>query len=164
MGANRCKVCDDKLACRAVDEELEKGLSGAALARLMTLRGFEVSAQTILEHNKHRQPMATPGVAKTRKDLATLVRDKVLAKVESGDADDFMLFSKPGQGAISVGLKAEALIDKREARTDDKKAVFQLAVLLAGGPAGLLAPPALTDGNEPEDEVYEGEAVVLDEV
>lgn len=160
MGANRCKVCDDKLACRAIDEELEKGMTGAAVARLMTLRGFEVSAQTILEHNKHRRPIAPPGVAKTKRDLATLVRDKVIAKVEAaGDGEELeaILFSKGGQGALTVGLKAEALIDKRDARTDDKKAVLQLAILLAGGPAGLLAPPALTDGEEPEDEnVTEG--------
>jgi hypothetical protein len=161
VGAHRCMICDDKLACRAIDEELEKGMTGAALSRLMTLRGFEVTAPTVLQHAKHRQPMAPPGVAKTKKDLATLVRDRVLQKIEN---DKFDILDKEIQPALKTGLMAEGLLDKREARTDDKKQVIQLAVLLAGGAAGLVAPPELTDGGEPDDEVFEGEAVRLDDV
>ena len=154
-------ICDDKLACRAIDEELEKGMSGAAVARLMTLRGFEVGAPTVNEHNKHRQPIAPPGVAKTKRDLATLVRDKVVTAVEGGQLD---VLDPEAQSALKTGLQAESIIDKRVARTDDRKAVFQLAVLLAGGPTGLLAPGHLTeDGPEPEDpNVIEGTAVEIE--
>lgn len=158
MGAIKCMVCDDKLACRAVDEELEKGMSGAAVARLMTLRGFQVTAPTINEHNKHRQPMATPDVARTKKDLATLLRDKIMEKVENNP--EFDILDKEVQPALKTGLMAEGLIDKRVARTDDKKAAIQIAVLLAGGPAGLLAPPDLR-GDE-DDNVIDGEAVEVD--
>jgi len=149
-------VCDDPIACRAIDEELVKGLTYAALSRLMGLRGFKVGADTLSQHDKHRRPAAPAGIAKTKKDLATLVRDQVHDGVEKGEID---LLDRHGQGAIKVGLSAEKLIDGREARTKDTKAVIQLAVLLAGGPAGLLPPPdLLEDGN-----TLEGEYVPVDE-
>lgn len=159
MGQYKCMICDDKIACRAIDEELAKGLSGEALARLMTLRGFSVTAPTILSHAKHRVPIPPPGVAKKKRDLALLVRDKVAERIENAEGDDeamdSLLFSKGGQGAISVGLKAEAIIDKREARVDDKQTVLKLALLLAGG-GQLLAPPELIeDGMTIEGEARE---------
>jgi hypothetical protein len=159
-------VCDDKIACRAIDEELEKHMSYAALARLMTLRGFSVSDGTLSQHDKHRRPSAPPGVAKTKRDFAILVRDRVATAVENLEPDEDgadPILLKDFQPAIKSGLAAQGLIDKREARTDDKKAVFQLAILLAGGPAGLLAPPDLTGEDEVDDEnVIEGEAVEVE--
>ena len=151
-------ICDDKVACRAIDEELERGMTGAALARLMTLRGFEVTAPTVLQHAKHRQPIAPPGVATRKRDLALLVRDKAYTMAEN--MPDELFADKGVQGALTVGLRAEALLDKREARTDDRKSVIQLAILLAGGPAGLLAPPELTSG---DDDIIEGTAEEVDE-
>lgn len=162
MGKYRCMICDDKVACRAIDEELAKGMTGAAVSRLMTLRGFEVSASTVNEHKGHMMPMAPPGVAKTRKDLATLVRDKVQTAVENGEID---ILDKMGQGAIKTGLAAEKIIDTRAARSDDKKLALALSMaLLGGGPAGFLAPPDLIgedDGVE-DDDMIEGTAVVVE--
>lgn len=154
-------VCDDPIAMRAIDEELEKGMSGAALARLMTLRGFEVSAKTVNSHNGHRRPMAPPDVAKTKKDLAILMRDKVYDRMQSDGAIDLFMEDKNIQGAVKVGLQAEAIIAKREAHADDKKNAIAIAILLSGGPAGLLPPPELI-GDEDGDLIIEGEARVIE--
>lgn len=157
MGVNACMVCDDKVACRAIDDELAKGLTYAALSRLMTLRGFDVSAPTLSQHDKHRAPGPPPDVAKRKRDLAIMVRDKVADKVES---ETFDILDRDNQSAIKSGLLAQKMLDTREARTDDRKVAFAIATLLAGGgPAGFLAPPDLVGEDE---NVIEGEAVEIE--
>lgn len=166
MGRFRCKVCDDKIARRAIDEELSKGLSYAAIARLMTLRGWPVTDKTVGDHRQHAVPLPPPGVATRKRDAAIMLLDRMVSAVESlpeppeGERDPIL--DRHLQPALQTALKAQALVDRREARTDDRKAAFQLQVLLAGGPAGLLAPPDLVDASEDDENVIEGEAVEVD--
>jgi len=167
MGRFKCKVCDDKIARRAVDEELSKGLSYAAVARLMTLRGFPVTDKTVGEHKQHAVPLPPPGVATQKRDAAVMLLDRMVSAVErlpepsEGEPDPIL--DRRLQPALQTALKAQALLDRREARVDDRKATLQLHVLLAGGPAGLLAPPDLTDSETDDDDtIIEGEAVEVD--
>jgi len=150
----------------AVDEELSKGSTGAYIARLMTARGFPVGPDTVLTHKQHWVPIAPPGVAKRKNDAATFLLDRVIRAVENlpepieGERDPIL--DKHLQPALQTALKAQTIVDRREARTDDKKAAFQISVLLAGGPAGLLAPPDLTDKDADDDFIIEGEATEVD--
>lgn len=164
MGRFKCKICDDKVARRAVDEELSKGMSYAAVARLMTLRGFPVTDKTVSDHRQHSVPLPPPGVVSRKRDAAILLLDRMVSAVESlpvpPDGGPDPILDKHLQPALQTALKAQSLIDRREARTDDRKVAFQLQVLLAGGPAGLLAPPELIDSDTDDDDlVIEGEAV-----
>lgn len=140
-------ICDDKAAKRAIDEELGKGGSAAFVARLMTFRGFEVSDQTISEHKKHAAEAVPPGIAKTRKDFATMVRDKAATLLDNGELD---LTEKNHAGGIMAGLKAQAELNKQANKSDDRKTSIAIAMLLGGTvpPAHLL----LEDGHTIEGE------------
>lgn len=163
MGEYRCMICDDKLACRAIDEELEKGMTGAAIARLMTLRGFKVTDTTVNSHNKHRKPTVLPGVAKRGSDFAIMVRDKAAEMFENGDLD---LADKHHAPGIAAGLKAQSELNKQDNKQQDRKLTFILARALAAGPEGFRAPPELTAGDDDEDadddDTIEGTAVEVD--
>lgn len=155
MGRFICKVCDDPLAKRAVEEELAKGMTGAAVARLMTLRGFQVGPAVIIDHKKHAPASTAPsGVASNKRDLAILVRDKTFEAVERGDLD----ITDKAWRNVAPGLAAQKLLDQRESKGDDRKTAIALAMILSGASAG--GPPAhLLEGGE---EIIEGEAVGLD--
>lgn len=151
MGRYKCKICDDKIACRVINEEIGRRLSGAAIARLMTLRGFAVNAQTVNEHAKH-MPAAEvpPNVAKGPRDLAVMVRDLTADAVENGD----LSITDPMWKNVQPGLKAQALLDNRANKTDDRK----IAIVLALRMAGKLAPAdvrLIEDGNTVEGEYTE---------
>jgi len=155
MGKYSCKVCRDPIALRVVDEELSKGMSAAGVARLMTLRGFEVEAPTILSHKKHA-PMASVQVeaAATRRDLAILVRDRTYDAVDRGDID----ITDKAWRNVTPGLAAQKLIDQRESRGDDRKTAVALAMILSGASIG--GPPAHLLGSG--DDILEGEVVELE--
>lgn len=97
-------------------------------------------------------------------DLATLVRDKAVERIASGEL-------KPN---IRDGIAAQALIDRREERQKDRSFMLALARLTSGSEE---APPAsvivldpgdiplalLATGDALDGSVIEGEAVVVQE-
>jgi hypothetical protein len=144
-----------------IDASLDEGMTAAGISRHLEGIGATVSAEVIARHRKHYaddRPLAPKGTRK--QDLAVIVRDKVLDKLdtEDGDAVEAMLFSKAGQGAIAVGLKAQNILDTREKM---KAKTGQTLELLAGLRAiltGGIAPVALLE----DPNVIEGEAVEVD--
>lgn len=156
MGRYSCKVCDDKVARRVVDEELGKGMSAAAVAKLMTLRGFSVGAPTVADHRKHAPMASVPAAAaQTKKDLAILVRDKTFDAVENGEIS---ITDKEWRN-VQPGLAAQKLLDQRENKRDDHKTAIALAMILSGASSG--GPPAhLLDAGD-EDMMIDGEYEVI---
>jgi hypothetical protein len=122
-----CKICDDKAVCRVVDEELERGLTYTAIARMMTLRGFKVTAVTIGRHNRHRTPTVLPEIARKKRDFAIMVRERAADMLEAGQLD---LADKDKVPGINAGLKAQAIIDKKEVQRQKQSAADVLIALL----------------------------------
>lgn len=154
MGRYGCKICDDKVAARAIDEELAKGESAAYVARLMTLRGFSVVDQTVLEHKKHSLTASTAVIAAkgSRKHVSKIVEERVVAKLEADPNLD--LTDKDIARMVGLGLKAEAEVNKQLSRVDDRKTAIAIAFILSGASGG--GPPEhllIGDGD-----VIEGEA------
>lgn len=161
-------ICDDKAACRAIDEELGKGGSAGYIARLMTLRGFSVTDRTITEHKKHATGAVTPGIAKTRKDFAIMVRDKAAELFEKGveidpetgvETGGLSLLNKDHVPGITAGLKAQSELNKQANKSDDRKTAIALAFILSGASGG--GPPEhlqIDDGRTIEGEFEEVES------
>ena len=148
-----CKICDDKVACRAIDDELERGMTYSSISRLMTLRGFSVGPATVSSHSGHRAPSAHPDAVKQKRDFAIMVRDKAADLLEEGRLD---LVNKDRVPGINAGLKAQATIDRREQNKQRGAASEVLTALLAAlrGEAPVLQ---IEDGM-----TIEGEAVEVD--
>jgi hypothetical protein len=143
-----------------IDASLDEGMTAAGISRQLEGIGATVTAEVIARHRKHYQdgrPIVPKGTRKS--DLAILVRDKVMDRVDTNDGDmlEAMLFSKEGQGALNVGLKAQAILDGRE---KIKAKTGQTLELLAGLRAiltGGIVPLQIEDGM-----TIEGEAVEVD--
>lgn len=153
-------ICANPLAKRVVNDGLRERMTAAGISRMLDGIGATLSAEVINRHRKHwadDQPLAPKGARQT--DIAVMVRDRVAARLEDADADDFeeILFSKGGQGAIATGLKAQKLIEDREkekAKTGRNVELLAALFQIVGiGPQ----PLALDDGN-----TIEGEAVEVD--
>ena len=147
-----CMVCDDKAACAVIDELLEKSFTYAYVARVMTLRGFSITAPTIGRHDKHRGATALPEVVKRKRDFAIMVRDKAADLLEDDKLD---LTNKDTVPGINAGLKAQAALDKREANRP-KQGLADVLLALLGALKGE-PPKQLTEG-----EVIEGSAVEVE--
>lgn len=154
MTTLRCTICSNKVARGAIDPRLDEGMTAAGISRMLAGIGATVSQEVISRHRKHYQdgrPLVPKGARKT--DLAILVRDRVLERVDSDNPEevDAILFSKEGQGAINSGLKAQAILDNREKQ---KAKTGQTLELLAGLRAiltGTMVPVAqIEDGNTVE--------------
>lgn len=120
----------------------------AALSRQADSLGMDLSAQRIGTHREHRAA-ETPvgaGIAKQQKDFAVLVREKAIQQLENGEID---LSDKDTVAGINAGLKAQALIDKREQgqkkQTQAEALVALLAALRGEGHAALPSPTAPLD-------------------
>jgi hypothetical protein len=137
-------VCDDKAARQAIDEELGKGGTGEFIARLMTFRGFSITAATVLSHKKHALAVP-PGIAKKKRDFALMVRDRASELLDNGGLDLTVKDHGPG---ISAGLKAQAELNKQANKSDDRRTSVAIAMILSGAATGV--PPAhllVGDGN-----------------
>lgn len=152
-----CKICDDIVVRTVVDEEIAKGNSYAFIARVMTARGFKVTPPTISSHRRHQSDYVEPAPAGApppgvlpKRDLAVLLKDRMLSVVETMSDDD--LVAKDLQPFIGNAIKTQAVIDKREnVKRGNNTFILQLA--------GALADQMLQieDGN-----TIEGEAVELE--
>lgn len=132
MGRYMCKVCDDKVLRKVIDEEAGRGLNSVTISRLMTARGFPVSADMIRVHRKHSATANIPPGVATGKDLAVLVRDKTVEAIEN----ETLKITDPNWRNIGPGMSAQGLIDKRANKTDDRKTAIALAMILSGATGG----------------------------
>lgn len=156
----RCLICNNPALADYVNAGLDKGLTHNGIAAGLAAAGGSLDPAVIGRHRKHYTPK-TPatGPKPTKRDLAIVVRDRLLDAVErmppteneDGVILDPLLY-KEFAPAIGAGLKAQALLDKREA-----------VAAKVGLGAGLLAlverldrlgrppePLALEDGNTVE--------------
>jgi hypothetical protein len=121
-------VCKTPALAKFVDASPD--LSMAALSRQAGTLGMDLSPERIGTHREHRAA-ETPvgaGVAKQQRDFAALVREKALQQLESGELD---LTDKDAVPGINAGLKAQALIDKREQGQKKQTQAEALVALLA---------------------------------
>lgn len=153
-----CKVCDDRAMFVAVGEQLDRKEKFAFIARVITARGFPVSAITVSHHAKHRHEVydyaareaegtlpfiaiGVSGIPVTKveqHDIAKLIQQKM------GDAISVMethqLLDKDNQAAIGNAIKAQAVIDKRAAAQKKIGTGEALLAVLAALRAGVPLP------------------------
>jgi hypothetical protein len=123
----------------------------AALSRQAESLGMDLSTQRIGTHREHREA-ETPvgeGIAKRQKDFAVLVREKAIQQLESGELD---LTDKDAVPGINAGLKAQALIDKREQAKKNTTQADMLVALLGTlrGDVPMLEDPSVIEGTAVE--------------
>jgi hypothetical protein len=122
-----------------VDGNLSEGVTGAGISRSMASFGLNVSADRINNHAKHYAPPEARQPGTRKRDFAILVREKAVEQFEAGELD---LTDKDHAPGISAGLKAQALIDKREAgqkkQTQAEAFVALLSALRGEDPVALI--------------------------
>lgn len=155
----RCRICATPALRDYVDSALNKGLTNAGIAAGMEAMGGSIQPETIGRHkSKHwTKPVRADAPRPTKRDLAVMVRDKVADAVEDMPGEAILLMGKELGPAINAGLKAEAMIDKREV-ANKKLGIAAGALSLQMWLAGLhnAQPPAeLDDGNTIEVEAVE---------
>lgn len=80
-------------------------------------------------------------------DLATVVRDKTLAKVRAGKLSP----------TLQHGLMAQAMLDKRAERAADRQLAIRLAAMLGGGnpPARVISGVTRPVRDDDDEEDYD---------
>ena len=132
-------------------------LSAAALSRQAGDLGMDLTADRILTHRKHREeerPVGE-GIAKRKSDFAALVRERAVEQFANGELD---LTLKDHAAGINAGLKAQAILDKREATQKKHTQADALVALLAALRGEGYRPVALLE----DPNVIEGQAVEVD--
>lgn len=121
-------------------------LSASALSRQAGSLGIDLTTDRISTHRKHREaerPVGE-GIAKQKRDFAVLVQEKAVQQLESGELD---LMDKNAVPGINAGLKAQAIIDKRELGVKKHAASEMLVALLSAlrgeSPVRELEPPTI---------------------
>ena len=157
----KCVVCAVPATRLYVDTLLDKGLSNAGIAAGILDMGGKMDPERVARHRRDHwvKPERTEGPRPTKRDLATLVRDKVADAVEDLSPEALLIMGKDLGPMIGKGLQAESLLDKRT--VNDRKlglaaGALSLQVWLAG--LGQSAPPPeLDDGNTVDGEAVEVE-------
>lgn len=154
-----CTICSSAFVAE-INGLLAQGRSSAAIAREMpgfsvaTIRDHRIACLGTAEMGEKSGRPVTPKDVPV--DFAVAVRDKALAQLKEGK---LKVNSRDG-------LNAQALIDRREERSEDRKFMLNLARVLSGGgapapvdvieatytelplleaPSPLLAPPELRE-------------------
>ncbi len=129
-------------------------MSYTGISRYAGEAGVEVSPDVISRHASHRPPPERPK-GTLKRDFATLVRERAAEQFESGELD---LTERNHAAGIAAGLKAQAIIDKREVvnkkHTQADALVALMAALRGEGHRALpdpVAPPDAIDVTPIED-------------
>jgi len=160
----RCLVCSNEALKTYVDGALDKGMSARGIAAGLTAAGGSIDPDVISRHRKnHYTPPKDPSAPQpTKRDLAITLRDRVLNAIdelpEPGEDELDPILSKHLAPALGAGLKAQALIDKREANAEKlglAKGYLGLQLYLQGLGHEPQEPVMLDDGNTLEGEYAE---------
>jgi hypothetical protein len=177
---DNCKICRAPGRRRLIEADWADGMSAVGIAKAMTDNGWPITSTTVLKHLKeHAGPEAAIRVppALSKRDAAVWVRDRIMDKVEEIEQGTRTVITKDGemvevpfdildkelQPALGSMLKAQAILDKREAnQTSAKISLFGLMLgITDGGGDGRFAPLELSSGEEDENEI-EGTARAVD--
>lgn len=158
--AVRCRVCGVPALRDYVDSGLNKGLSARGIAAGIDAMGGTMDPDVISRHKKAHwtMPVREGAPKPTNRDLAIMVREKVADALEDMPGEGLLLMGKELAPAVNAGLKAQAMLDKRDS-VNKKLGIAAGALSLQMWLAGLhdaTPPPELDDGN-----TVEGEAVEL---
>jgi hypothetical protein len=140
---------------------LDNGISARGIASGVVDMGGTLDPDVVSRHknNGHWQPkQRTEGPKPTKRDLATLVRDKVADAVEDLSPEALLLMGKDLGPMVGKGLQAEAILDKREVnekRLGIAAGALSLQAWLAGLGASTAPPLELDDGNTIDGEAVE---------
>lgn len=151
----RCTVCANPILRKAVDGALGEKMSGAGISRYLEQMGASVSVDIINRHKQHYAPDLERPKGTRKHDFAVLVRDRAAEQFEAGQLD---LSDKGTVAGIGAGLKAQAILDKREAvkqKIGGAELARAIIEMLSG--SGPQTPLALDDGM-----TIDGEAVEVD--
>lgn len=144
--AGECRVCDgepDRKA--AVDRLLAAGDYPALIERKLRGLWTGITNRVIVTHRGHwlhtlqttdadaLRRLTASHRAKT--DLSELVRDDVRRRIEDGEL----------QPSVQHGLQAQAQLDRREERAQDRELALGIAAMLAGG--GTKPPARIISGD-----------------
>lgn len=129
----------------AIDRALAMGKYPELIARELRGLDWAVKAHTISKHRDHwlaKLPTTERDLMKrlegsyhAKADLAELVRDDVRRRVEDGEL----------RPTVQQGLAAQAMLDRREERAQDRELALGLARLLSG--SSTAAPARVIDGD-----------------
>jgi hypothetical protein len=137
-----CHICDgDRDRRIAVDRFIAADLTVSEIDRRLKTMDWDAPHGSVKEHRNHwLKSLPTTdedvmrrivGPKSTRdKDLARMVRDETVARIEDGDL----------LPTIREGLQAQALLDRRDERKQDRELALGLARMLNPG-GGRQGPP-----------------------
>lgn len=142
-----------------VDASITRGLSNVAIAAGFAEAGGKLDKDVVGRHKSghYIKPIDPDAPTPTNRDLAIIMRDKVVEAIEPMSGEALLLFGKDMAPMVSQGLKAQALVDKRE-QVNKKLGIAAGALSLQMWLAGLsetAPPPELDDGNTIEGKAVE---------
>lgn len=143
-----CSICFDATRSGFINPLIDAGFAPNRIEKEARLAGLTVKAETISRHRRHYQ--VAPAPAGLEHLPVGAVVDANDGKLLEGDFAE--LVAKTAQrsladGArvtIGDGLKAQAILDKRAEKAENRRFLMNLAQLLSGG--GQSAPAQLMDG------------------
>lgn len=140
-----CLICRS-LHRKAVEERLALGRPFTSIIKEAEAAGVQLTTTQLRRHVEHSPGLVTEetidpeevhldrSLHGTRKDLAVVIRDRVLSAVEKNQIEL----------SASHGLKAQEILDRRETNAAKMEFALNLARLLTGGGKG--APVELIEG------------------
>jgi hypothetical protein len=158
-----CLICKNDALKAYLNDNLNRGLSNAGISAGLAAAGGSLDPDVIGRHkSRHWTRPTDPDAPKaTKRDLAIMVHEKAVEGLEGVSGEGMLLMGKELAPAINAGLKARAILDKRE-QAQAKLGLAAGALSLQMWLAGLSEappPPELDDGH-----TIEGTAVdVTDE-
>lgn len=143
-GPAGCKVCSDPIFKRVVDEELAKGISFTGLSRMMTMRGFPVTAGTLSRHKDHQAeyqgfnpetaefdvPSPKPQPRIPKRDASIYIKNRLLDALEGvqdgepgrwEDVDGERVYFPPSPGILSKDLQPALNTALKAQAIEDKR-------------------------------------------
>lgn len=133
----RCAACRSPFADQ-INQKMSNGLPDTKVALWLKEQGAYISRITLGQHKRSHltteyQAAKAEVIKKFKKnqktlkasgDLASLVRDQVIAMVDAGEL----------MPTLAEGLRAQEMIDRRVEKSADRELSVTLAGILGGGP------------------------------
>lgn len=133
----RCAACRSPFADQ-INQKMSNGLPDTKVALWLKEQGAYISRITLGQHKRSHltteyQAAKAEVIKKFKKnqktlkasgDLASLVRDQVIAMVDAGEL----------LPTLAEGLRAQEMIDRRVEKSADRELSVTLAGILGGGP------------------------------